>query len=310
MEQHIHSETGDRVLVVGASGFLGRALCDVPGQDLVRIPAVRSAASFYPGPIDHLVDITDSEQVDRIVEAVRPAWVVNAAAETGVDRCEEEPDRANQVHVEATRNLVRACERTGSGLIFMSTNYVFDGTRGLYSETDTPNPLGVYGRSKLEGEACVLEASCPGIVIRTAVLYGYREGCRPNFVTWAAGTLARGEPIRVVTDEWANPTLVDELASFILGLCRRGFDGVVHFAGVDFLSRYAMVEHVCDCFGFDMELVTPVTSSELGQKAQRPLRAGLATDLARTVSDEPIASFRESLRRLSGAIDGSTGPVQ
>ena len=309
MEQDIHSEAGNRVLVVGASGFLGRALCDVPGQDLARIPAVRSAASSYPGTVEHLVDITDPEQVDRIVEAVGPAWVVNAAAETGVDRCEEEPDRAYQVHVEGTQNLVRACERTGSGLVFMSTNYVFDGTRGLYGETDTPNPLGVYGRTKLEGEACVLEASCPGIVVRTAVLYGYREGCRPNFVTWAAGALARGEPIRVVTDEWANPTLVDELASFVLALCRRGFDGVVHFAGADFLSRYAMVEQICDCFGLDIELATPVTSSELGQRAQRPPRAGLATDLARTVTDAPIASFRENLRGLSRVIDGPTGPL-
>ncbi len=308
MGQNIHSEGGDRVLVVGASGFLGRALCDVSDQDLLRIPTVRSVSSAYPGPVDHMVDITDPEQVDRVVETVRPAWVINAAAETGVDRCEEDPDRAYRVHVEATENLARACERAGSGLVFMSTNYVFDGTQGLYGESDTPNPLGVYGRSKLEGEARVLEASCPGIVIRTAVLYGYREGCRPNFVTWAAGALARREPIRVVTDEWANPTLVDELASFILGLCRRGFNGVVHFAGADFLSRFDMVEQVCHRFGLDLGLVTPVTSSELAQKARRPPRAGLRIDLARTVTDESIGSFRDNLRRLPRTIGDPAGP--
>ena len=287
------------VIVVGASGFLGRALCDVPAGNLRRIPAVRTLRHPFSARVAQQMDITDPGQVDAVIGRVRPRWVINTAAETGVDGCEADPERAHRVHVDGTRNLVRACEKVGSGLVFISTNYIFDGIGGPYKEEDPPNPLNVYGRTKLEGEACVLEARCPGIVVRTAVFYGYRPDCRPNFVTWAAGALAREEHIRVVNDEWANPTCVDELAAFLLEICRGDFRGVVHFGGADFLTRYEMVQEICACFHLNANLVTPVTSDELGQRAQRPLRAGLTIDLARKLFGREIAPFRKNLRRLA-----------
>ena len=289
----------ETVLVVGASGFLGRALCDVPAGGLRRIPASRTPLSM---PGYRQVDIADSEQVEAVIGQVAPGWVIHTAAVTSVDRCEREPERARQVHVDGTRNLARACENAGSGLISISTNYVFDGARGPYGEEDEPNPLNVYGRTKLEGESCVLEAQCSSIVVRTAVLYGYRPGCRPNFLTWAAGALARGEKIRVVTDEWANPTCVDDLAIFLLALCRGDFRGLIHFGGQDFFTRYEMVQQICACYRLDLSLVTPVISSELGQEARRPLRAGLKIDRARKVFGRPIAPFSENIGRLAAAI--------
>ncbi len=292
----------DTILVVGATGFLGRVLCDVPTRDFRRIPAVRTLRAPFARPPLQQMDITDSGQVNRVVEQVRPKWVINTAAETGVDACEAQPERARRVHVDGVRNLVRACERTGSGLVTLSTNYVFDGTKGPYGEEDAPNPLNVYGQTKLEGEACTLEARCPGIVVRTAVLYGYRPGCRPNFVTWAAGALARREEIRVVTDEWANPTCVDELAVFLLDLCRKDFRGLIHFGGVECLTRYEMVQQICACFGLDVHLAVPVASAELGQMARRPLRAGLKMDRAWEVFDGRVGSFGENLRRLAASI--------
>lgn len=292
----------DTVLVVGASGFLGRALCDRPCRGLQRISAVRTPHPASEGRDIYRMDITDAAQVASVIGSVRPDWVINAAAETGVDRCEADPARARAVHVEGTRNLIRACEDTGCGLVTISTNYVFDGLEGPYGEADPPNPLSVYGRTKLEAEACALEAGCPSIVVRTAVLYGYREGCRPNFVTWALRALARREPIRVVNDEWANPTWVDELAGFLLGLCRQDFRGLIHFAGADYLTRYEMVQRICGRFDLDMDLVTPVTSAELGQQARRPLRAGLKLDRLRALFNPELASFEANLGRLRAAV--------
>jgi len=282
----------NRLLIIGASGFLGHALCDMPSDEWVRVAASRN------GQEDHrVVDLTEPDQVLAVVEDVEPKWVINTAAMTSVDGCEHDPKLARAVHVGGTRNLVRACEQTGCGLVNLSTNYVFDGKDGPYGEQDSARPANVYGQTKLEGETIVLNANCPGIVVRTAVLYGFHPGCRPNFVTWAISALAQGEAIRVVTDEWANPTLVDELAQFILSLCRTDFQGVVHFAGADFLTRFAMVRQICTVFGFDSGLVTPITSAEFGQPAERPLRAGLKMDLAKTLCDITPASFDDNLKR-------------
>jgi len=287
-----------RVLIVGASGFLGRTLCEIPNEDLERVPAVRSIRPPYTDQTAQLLDITSDDQVASVVGRTEPAWVINTAALTSVDGCEREPEEAYRLHVEATERLARACEAADSGLISISTNYVFEGEDGPYSESDLPRPLNVYGRTKLEGEASTLEGCSSGIVVRTAVLYGYRAGCRPNFVTWAAGSLANGTAIRVVSDEWANPTPVNELAGFLLSLCNSDYRGVVHFAGLEYLTRYEMVAQVCDCFGLDRKLVAPITSAELGQPARRPLRAGLKVDLAGRIVPDERRSFRENLEAI------------
>ena len=287
-----------RVLIVGAGGFLGRSLCEIPVKGVERVPAMRTIRPPHAAETVQLLDLRSEEQVTSVVNRVRPAWVINAAALTSVDGCENEPDEARQMHVDATGRLARACRAAESGLITISTNYVFDGEGGPYRESDPPRPLNVYGRTKLEGEACALGAGCPSIVVRTAVLYGYQPGCRPNFVTWAAGSVARGSAIRVVSDEWANPTHVDELAVFLFALCDSSYRGVVHFAGPDYLTRYEMVAEACDCFGLDMKLVTAVTSADLGQPAKRPLRAGLNVGFAGQIVPDRRRTFRESLELM------------
>jgi len=290
--------SGDRILVVGAGGFLGRALCGLETEGFRVVPALRVIRPPYAAGSAHQLDITSADRVDDVIRQVDPAWVINTAAMTSVDGCETQPEQARRIHVEGTRNLVRACKAQGSGLMSLSTNYVFDGTAGPYSESDRPNPLNVYGRSKLEGESIVLDADCPGIVVRTAVLYGHREGCRPNFVTWAASSLARGEAIRVVTDECANPTYVDELAGFLLAACRSDFRGVVHFAGADHLSRYDMVIRMCACYGLDPGLVSGTTSAEFKQPARRPLSAGLKVALAARIAQDDRRPFTENLEGM------------
>ena len=284
--------TDNRLLIVGASGFLGHALCDT-ASTWACVPASRS------GQQGHLaLDVTQPDAVRDAVSRVRPQWVINAAALTSVDECERNPDRARAVHIDGTRNLIRACEQVGCGLVNVSTNYVFDGKKGPYAESDEARPINVYGRTKLESERVVLRALCPGIVVRTAVLYGFRPGCRPNFVTWAMAALSARQAIRVVTDEWANPTFVDELAAFIFSLCRTDFRGIVHFGGADFLTRFEMVGRICALMGFDLSLVSAATSAEFGQPAQRPLRAGLCTTRAQTLCDVAPAPFDHNVRRL------------
>ncbi|MBT3604821.1 MAG: SDR family oxidoreductase [Candidatus Latescibacteria bacterium] len=282
----------NKLLIVGATGFLGRTLCELAPNEWLRVAASRM------GDGHRHIDLMDASSVTSAVMDERPRWVINTAAMTSVDGCERDPARAQAIHVDGTRHLVRACEMAGCGLITLSTNYVFDGEMGVYKETDEAHPPNVYGQSKLDGEAVVAQANCQGIVIRTAVLYGHRVGCRPNFVTWAMGALERGEPIRVVTDEWTNPTYVDDLALFILEMCDSDYRGLLHFGGRDFLTRFEMVERICAIMGYDPQLVTPTTSDAFGQPAKRPLRAGLDTGLAAGLSKIKPMGFDDSLLEI------------
>ena len=271
-----------------------------PADGLRLVPASRSGEEHHP------IDITDPSSVQHVVKDVRPDVVIHTAALTSVDGCEAAPDEAHRVHVDGTSHLLEACDRVGAQLVSLSSNYIFDGREGPYAESDEPHPLNVYGGSKLAGEKLVL-ASGTGIVVRTAVLYGYTAGAHDNFVTWAVGELASGRPVQVVTDEWANPTFADELADFLLHLTalpptndleKRLF----HFAGADFLTRYEMVQAVCREFQLNPDLVAPITSAELAQTAERPLRAGLKTARAEAVFPRSLSPFAHNLQLLRGRI--------
>lgn len=286
-----------KVLVIGGNGSLGR--------ELLRI-LPNAIGTSRGGGDHHALDITDAGQVQNLVERVGPACVVNTAAMTSVDGCERDPDGARLVHVDATRHLVDACCRGGSRLIHFSTNYVFDGRSGPYSEDDPTNPLGVYGQTKLESESIVLDSDLQGVVVRTAVFYGPENG-KPNFLTWALRELVLGHPIRIVTDEWANPTYVPDLAEAVARIVSDArIAGCFHGAGPDYFTRYEMIVALCETFGLDQDLVTPVRGEDLGQAAARPKRAGLVTDaIQKTVGGvfQPYRQNLGALKRLIGDLD-------
>lgn len=283
-----------KILVIGGRGNLGRQLLwDLPNG----IGTSREGEGS-----DEKLDITNGDQVGEVIDRIQPRCVINTAAMTSVDACERDPDAAHSIHVAGTANLVRACEKTGSRLIQLSTNYVFDGEKGPYLEDDTPVPLNVYGRTKLESERRALEASCSCTIVRTAVFYG-AERERPNFVTWALRELLLGKPIRIVTDEWSNPTYVPDLSQAIVHLLQHeGQRGIFHVAGTDFFSRFEMVQVLCDVFGLDSSLVTPVVAADLGQDAARPHRAGLDTARIQAAMGRSFRSFRDNLIALKDQI--------
>ena len=157
------------------------------------------------------LELTDRDAVAALVAEVAPDWVVNAAAMTNVDRCEEDADAARRANVEIVEHLAAGCCDAGVGLVQISTDYVFDGAAGPYAEGDATNPLSNFGRLKLESER-LLRGLERALVVRTLWLYGYVPGTGANFTTWSLETLAAGEPLRVFADQWGNPTYVPDLA--------------------------------------------------------------------------------------------------
>jgi dTDP-4-dehydrorhamnose reductase len=285
-----------RILVTGAHGLLGHSLLRHERQ-IKMIGCGRR-----PQPVDqrsyHQVELTDRRAITRLLAEVRPDWVIHTAALTDVDRCETERELAQQVNLESVAHLVEACGQIDAGLVQLSTDYVFDGQKGPYSEDDEPHPLSYYGALKLASESLVLESGIKGLVLRTLWLYGYIPGTRRNLVTWPLQMLSRGESVQAVDDQWGNPTYVHDLAEMLLELCQQNARGLFHMGGASYMTRYELVVQLAQFFGLEVTQVRRISTKVAQQVARRPLRSGLRTDALRERLGRRSLSFGEGLERM------------
>jgi dTDP-4-dehydrorhamnose reductase len=251
-----------RLLLTGGTGQFGRALLEVATAHAVVAPGREALA------------VEDAASCAAAVEREHPDWVVHAAAMTDVDGCERDPARAQVVNGDAPGHLAAAAARTGCRLLVVSTDYVFDGTKGHYVETDLPQPLSVYGRTKLDGERQASSALPSVTIARTSVVFGPHKN---NFVQWVRRSLRDGKPVRAAHDQWVTPTCTRDLALQVLALVEAGAQGVYHTAGAERLSRVEMALRIAAHDGLDAALVDPVPMESLPWVARRPRDASLDT---------------------------------
>ena len=180
----------------------------------------------------------------------------------------------------------------------LSTDYVFDGKHGPYTEDDTPNPISFYGRSKLAAENALTTSGVDYAIVRTMVLFGLGVNIKPNFALWMIDKLKAGESINIVDDQIGNATMIDDLAWGILKLIEKKQTGIFNIAGKDILSRYDFALKICDVFGFNKDLVKRIKTADLNQPAPRPLSSGLITLKASTLLGINLMDSLESIRLL------------
>ena len=273
-----------KVLVIGASGLVGHKVCCVAGGEAV------GTYNLHPAHVPCRtvkVDVLEAAVVRKLLSDESPDVVINTAALHNVDYCENHPAEAKCLNSDGAGNLAEACSDAGAHLVHLSTDYVFDGTKGApYSEEDTPNPLNVYGTTKAEGERRVLAAG--HAVVRTSVVYGMspsalrapEPGMHGGFVMWVLRSLAKGEHLRVVDDQEVTPTFADALATALFKVARSRYDGLLHIAGASCESRYSLASKVAKVFGYEQGLVSPIRSADLGQTTRRPARVCLDSSRA------------------------------
>jgi dTDP-4-dehydrorhamnose reductase len=292
-----------RILVTGSNGLVGTKL-------LERLLADRSAeplgAYHQQRTNDYLgelpcwtLDVTSAERVEQVLDEARPDVVVHASAFTNVDAAEREREQARAINADGTANLARACAARDVRLVYLSTEYVFDGAAGPYRETDPANPLGWYAQTKLAGERAVMAAGGSWAIARTTVVYGYAPHVRANFVLWLVGKLRAGERVSIVEDQVGSPTLAENLAEMVLALAGSSLTGVFNTAGANVISRLDFSRQIAATFGLDATLIEPVSTACLGQAAPRPLKAGLVMDAFRAAfPDVPVLTAAEGLARV------------
>lgn len=272
-----------KVLVTGASGLLGRAILETLED---RFEVVGVARSQAPG-VFQLCDITRSGEIERTVDAVKPDWVVHAAALVDVDLCEREPAEAFRVNALGSRNVAAAAQKVGAPVVYVSSDYVFDGRKGEpYVEEDKPNPINVYGRSKLSGEEMIWEISERCCVVRTCWLFG---PARPTYADVALQAAMRGEPVKAVTDQVASPSYTPDVAAAI-GRILESFPSerkIYHVANEGACSREEFVKLLLELRGLPAERLQAVGWKDLGRPARRPVFSALSS--ARFAADYGVA---------------------
>ncbi len=300
----------ERVLIVGSNGLLGQKVTEL----LVRGSAYQlMLASKAPKPVRQLqtteytqLDVTSKKDVKQLVSSFDPQVIINASAMTNVDACETERELAWKINVDGVENLIDAAKINDRKIVHISTDYVFDGKAGPYSENDRPEPLSYYGKTKFASENALRSSDVPHMILRTMVLYGYAAGVKSNFALWLIENLEKKMPVRVVDDQLGNPTLVDDLAFAIASGIELERTGTYHVAGRDIVSRYEFARRLAAIFEFDETLITPIKTSLLKQPAPRPLKSGLVTLKAEvelgyrpSTVDEGLTILRSQLARTA-----------
>lgn len=288
------------ILVTGSNGLLGQKITDLALQnEQIALIATSRGENRHPIKAGYRyvdLDILDERRLREVVCAHRPQVIINTAAMTHVDACEEDPTGCRQLNVDAVQTLVTLCEEKGIHLIHLSTDFVFDGESGPYDEEATPNPLSLYGQSKLDAERLIQQSSCKWAILRTILVYGVvADMSRSNIVLWAKGALEKGQSLNVVNDQWRMPTLAEDLAQACLLAATGNTEGIFHISGEDFFAIHELVAAVADFWQLDKSLIKQVSSATLNQAAPRPVRTGFMLDKARTVLGYKPRSFREGL---------------
>jgi len=289
-----------KILVTGSNGLLGQKLTDLLRYHTdYELIASSKGINRYPsseGYVYEELDVTDYDDLKRIIEKHKPYAVIHTAAMTNVDQCETEKVACQKLNVDSVSHLISLAKEYPFYLVHLSTDFIFDGTSGPYKETDIPNPLSLYGHSKLEAEQLLIQSEIQYSILRTIIVYGVAAAMsRSNIVLWAKGALEKGSPIKVVNDQFRMPTLAEDLAkACILAIDKRA-QGIYHISGKDYMSVIEMVKRIAKFFKLNDSIIEETDSTTLNQAAARPPKTGFVLDKAINELGYHPHSFEEGL---------------
>lgn len=296
-----------KILITGSNGLLGQKIIHQwslsKSFELIATARGENRISEITGFEYCSLDITNRSEVLEVISEYKPDVVINTAAMTNVDHCEDRQEECLALNVEAVRYLIAACEQNDSFLLHLSTDFIFDGEEGPYDEEAIANPISFYGESKLMAEELVKEALCKWAIARTVLVYGVTEGMsRSNIILWVKNSLEEGKQLHLVNDQWRTPTLAEDLAIGCLLISEQKAEGIFNISGKDFMNPYEMAMATVEFFKLDAGLITETDGTKFSQTAKRPPKTGFNIDKAKTVLGYKPRSFAEGIEILSQQI--------
>jgi len=288
-----------KVLLTGASGFLGFNLMSLLKTEFELYGTYCANRPPIEGYRLIKLDVTSPENVKEVLETIEPEVIIHAAAKADVDFCESNHDVSFGVNVRGSENLVKQAELIGARFIYLSTDLVFDGEDGDYSEDDNPNPTSFYGATKLEAEKRVLNLSQKALVLRLSLLYGDRGHSNVGFVYRLLESLKTGKSFRLFTDQYRTPLYLEDLADALREITLdTSVSGLYHLGGPERVSRWEFGQVLAEVFGFSQKLLLPIKMEDLPEMLTRPRDCSLnSSRLCKKMNLQPL-SVKEGLQKL------------
>ena len=295
-------------MITGAEGQLGKSL-QIGLTDMFNIlPTTREPTQLAKNQRNvQKLDITNKKNISNVLESFKPDIIINCAAYTNVDGSEINKDLAHQVNVEGLRNLIQLSD-INTYLIQISSDYVFNGDSGPYSEDEHTFPVNYYGKTKLEAENILRGTRRKWAIIRPNVLYSSDLSNKGNFFAWVYKSLLKKDSISVVTDQISNPTFNLQIVKAIFQCIIMDFEGILHIGSDDYMSRYEFALNIANVFGFDSTLITRIDTDSLTLNvksyiAKRPLHSGLVVRKIEKELNTSLHSTNYNLKLLKSSLN-------
>jgi dTDP-4-dehydrorhamnose reductase len=292
-----------KVLITGSNGLLGQKIVGQvlkKGTSFLATSKGENRNPNCPSENYQSLDICDANAIEKVFTDFQPTHIIHTAAITNVDTCELNPEECELVNVTATRYLFETAQKVNAHFQLLSTDFVFDGEKGNYKETDEPNPLSIYAQSKVDGEALLLNSNYKNhSIVRTIIVYGVGNNLsRNNIICWAKEALSKGQQMNIIDDQFRAPTWADDLAWACLRICELDKTGIYHISGPETFSIYTIVERVANYYGLSSQSLTKTDSSTLNQPAKRPPKTGFDLTKSRTDLGYNPKTLEETLKYL------------
>ena len=281
-----------KFLVTGSAGLVGQQVVKYLSKSNQVFSCYNESKPEYGDSVK--MDLKNYEMISSVLTEIKPDVVIHLGAMTGVDLCEKEKTSASEINTKATEIIAKECLKLNSFLVYVSTDYVFDGNFGMYKEGDVANPLGFYGKSKLEGEKAVQNFSTNWCIARTSTTFGLHP-TKKSFPMWIIENLQKQKQIDVLIDQFTSPTYVPNLSRMLIEISERRITGIIHAAGASKISRYQMASMVSDKLNLDGTLLKQISMNKMKWVARRPKDSSLDVSRASSILNEKPQKIDQSL---------------
>ena len=289
-----------RILITGSNGLLGQKIvkiCLKRGTEFLATSNGKNRNYDCPDSRYLELDITNQNQIQEIFTSYNPTHIIHTAALTNVDYCELNPEECQEVNVNATRKLWEEAQKINAHFELLSTDFIFDGLKGNYKETDEPSAVSIYGQSKVDAENILIQSQNDNwSIARTIIVYGTANNLsRTNIVLWSIEALTKGDSMKIIDDQFRMPTWAEDLAWGCLEICNRNKEGIFHLCGPELMAVNEIVFRIAKHLGKSTQNVEIISSSTLNQPAKRPPRTGFDLSKSKSELDYKPKSIEETI---------------
>ena len=285
-----------KFLVTGSAGLIGSQIIkDLTLENHEVYSSYHNNKPIHGNPLQ--LNLTNQDKIIKTIQEIKPDSIIHLAAMTNVDQCETQPELAYFINTKATEILAKQAAKLNTFFVYVSTDYVFDGRRGKYSEDDSTNPLGHYGKSKLEAEEALNKLASSWCIARTSTPFGIHSN-KKSFPIWIKENLEAKKETPVLEDQFTSPTYVHNLSKMLIEIAKRQISGILHTAGSSRISRYELAKLVSEKLHLDKELLKPTQINEMTWNAPRPKDSSLDVSKATEILNEKPQTIQHSLNLL------------